>query len=149
MTQTKQQTKPKARQKDHAKPALQNLKYIHKQLKKKNYKENLPFLAFACEEAQNTISETPFLYKLEVNPSNKMAHVASYSSLAKRYKNRLRCQLHELHHELNGLDCNVKRCLVLLEVIIESNLHRDGIQKKLDQFKVTKVEPQMKTLMIY
>lgn len=148
MTQTAQQDKPKAKQKDHAKPALQNLKYIQKQLKKKTYKDNLPLLAFACEEAQNTISETPFIYTLEVNPDNKKAHVASYSNLAKRYKNRLKCQLHELHHELTGQDCNRKRCLVLLDVIIKSNMYRTPIQRKLNEFPVLKFEPQIKTLKI-
>lgn len=114
--------------------AIQNLNYIQKKLLDGSYKNDMSLMQFALSNSIEAVRNTPFNYVIRHGTTkDKKGHIASYTAIAKRYKAKALCDLEDLQGELNSL-FSVKRCLVLIKKLLETNLYRNYVQQKMDNF---------------
>ncbi|MBY0224108.1 hypothetical protein [Sporosarcina aquimarina] len=114
--------------------AVQNLNYIQKKLLDGSYKKDMPLMQFALSNAIESIRNTPFNYVIRHgNTKDKKGHISSYTAIAQRYKAKALCDLEDLQGEMSTL-FRVKRCLVLIKKLLETNFYRNYVQQKMENF---------------
>ena len=73
-------------------------------------------------------------------------HLDHYRNLANQEKARLLSDLKELQGELNKQEPNLKRSLVLVTAMIETELYKDSVQKKINKWVNLSRVPNRQTI---
>ncbi|QPC47364.1 hypothetical protein [Mangrovibacillus cuniculi] len=113
---------------------LQKLQYIQHCIEEGTHKENSAIIHVITEEIIVFIRNYDFMYHAEYALERNMLHLDHYRNLANQEKARLLSDLEELQRELNKKEPNLKRSLVLVTGMIETELYKDSVQKKINKW---------------
>ena len=125
----------------------QNIEYIQKSILNNTHREQQAIIALIISETVTTIKEATFSYDVPCVPNKSNAHFAVITNKVKQAKSSLISDLQELEGELKRN--NTKRCLNILQKMLECNLYMNDVQQVIDGWKgLTKKELTKKTLRI-
>ncbi|ASV69068.1 hypothetical protein [Cytobacillus kochii] len=112
---------------------INNLTYIHNVLQGDNYKQYRPIMIVILSETIEEVRKQQFVYY--VNFGTEQTHVGTYKAYCKMNKYKLIADLEEIEMILRGKTVNIKRCIVLLEDILKSNLYQQNAQRKVSRWQ--------------
>ncbi|WP_225230382.1 hypothetical protein [Cytobacillus stercorigallinarum] len=110
-----------------------NLNYLYKVLQGDNHRQYKPILLVILAETITEIRNQQFVYY--VNYGTEQIHVGTYKAYCKMNKYKLIADLEEIEMTLRSKTVNVKRCIVLLEDILKSNLYQQNAQRKVSRWQ--------------
>lgn len=110
-----------------------NLNYLYKVLQGDNHRQYKPILLVILAETITEIRNQQFVYYVKYG--NEQTHVGTYKAYCKMNKYKLIADLEEVDMNLRSKNVNVKRCTVLLEDILKSNLYQQTAQRKLSRWQ--------------
>lgn len=110
-----------------------NLNYLYKVLQGDNHRQYKPILLVILAETITEIRNQQFVYY--VNYGTEQTHVGTYKAYCKMNKYRLIADLEEIEMILRGKTVNIKRCVVLLDKVLNSNLYQQTAQRKVSRWQ--------------
>ncbi|WP_226619766.1 hypothetical protein [Cytobacillus firmus] len=116
---------------------IQNLQYIERSLLNNTYKEQSAILSLIVAETFELIRNMKVFYEVPYSSGNHTNHFYTFSLMAKQEKSKLLADMEEVQRELSIKNTNVKRVLVLIKGMLETNLYKDHVQASLDKWKNT------------
>ncbi|RIU93306.1 hypothetical protein [Oceanobacillus picturae] len=108
---------------------LNKLKQAQTDLNNKHRTNTLELVCEVYEELEQT-TERYFC-----NYTKDTEHVQYYEARANRFKNMALAELQDLKRELTRQDCNVKRCNVLINNLINTKFHSKETHEFLSQWR--------------
>lgn len=127
----------------------QNLSYISKSLLNNTHKEQAVIINVMLEETIQEVKETTFVYEVPFCSVKEDYHIPIYVNRSKKAKFSILCDLQELQAELNKKTTNVKRCLALVQKMLNNNLYQDSINKTINKWvNVGKIETKIRKLKV-
>ncbi|MFC7372444.1 hypothetical protein ACFQPF_12255 [Fictibacillus iocasae] len=115
----------------------QNLQYIGRSLLDDTYKEQSAILALLATETLELIRNMKMFYEVPYSSENHTNHFYTYTLKAKQEKSKLIAVMEEIQRELSINKTNVKRVLVLVQGMLQTNLYKNRVQASLDKWKNT------------
>lgn len=112
----------------------QNLSYIEKSLLNNTHKEQGAIIHLMLEETVQEVKDLVFQYEIPYSSQKATYHVFAFVKRSKKAKASLLCDLRELQTELNRKNINVKRCLVVIQKALQTNLYQDEINRSINKW---------------
>lgn len=140
---------------DKAQPAKQmkvikqNLKHIKVTIEAGTLQEQKASTARLIAEVTAQVKEATFKYSAEYVLEKNQYHFNPYVSLARKAKATLLADLQELQGELNKSATSEKGCEMILNKMLESNLHTVKVQNYIDRWvNTTTISTKQKDLLV-
>ncbi|MEA1853027.1 hypothetical protein U9M49_07985 [Cytobacillus sp. OWB-43] len=102
-------------------------------LQSDGYQANIPSLLVLLAETIIEVRKQQFVYY--VNYTSEESHISTYKAYCKMNKYKLLADLEEVEMILRSKTVNVKRCVVLLDKVLNSNLYQQTAQRKLSRWQ--------------
>lgn len=127
----------------------QNLKHIKATIKAGTLQEQKASTSLLVAEVTAQVKEATFKYSTEYVLDKQQYHFTAYASFARKAKAKLLSDIQELQGELNKPVTNENRCVLILNNLLESNLHTIKVQNYMDQWKnTTTIKVKQKDLLV-
>lgn len=120
---------------EHELSIQQDLKQVYKILKAGTHKENAGMLQVILSELIDNVRTNINRFEAPQTSEKETMHFSKFTKISRKAKSKTIAELEEVLGELTKRKPNIKRCLLLIEGIIESNLHTNSVVKLIDKWK--------------
>lgn len=125
----------------------QNLSFIKRSLLNETHKENCVSIQLILVETILAVKETTFKYEVPYSSENYLKHHYTFLTRSRKCKYKLLADLEELKCELNRRNTNVKRCLTLINKLLQNNLYQNSVNGVINSWtNTTTFKTKTKTL---
>jgi hypothetical protein len=129
----------------HLNHVKHNLQYLKQALDTGTYQEQKPILQVLLAESIEAVRETTLNFDMYYDNDRYTYHVYAYVLRIKKAKAELIVMLQELQYELSRKQVNVKRSLLLVNRLLDTELNTKDVQETIEKWVSINPRVQVKT----
>lgn len=112
-----------------------DLQYIQSAILNDTHKKQKAIIALMITEAIVAVKESKITLEIPYVSDKNTHHITTISNMVKNVKATLISELEELNGELNRKKVNTKRCLNIIQKMLDSSLGMNGVQQTISKWR--------------
>lgn len=112
-----------------------DLQYIQSAILNDTHKNQKAIIALIITEAIVAIKESEITLEIPYVSEKNTDHITTISNMVMNVKATLISELEELNGELNRKKVNTKRCLNIIQKMLDSSLGMNGVQQTVSKWR--------------